>query len=336
MWWYLVNAALAGTVFHTDLGGALYELDTRSLASTTRIAGGLGVGGLTGLAYDPHLNQLWLHASAAPVDSLVRIDVGSWSTQFMGAEQVFDSALAFDPVQRMLVGVSMWGIVSLSGVRPYVPLANPGFDSYNADWFDDGGFIVARDTATSAFYGLAPPATPWLLAQPGRAYRASPSGLAYDKDNRLFWEFGRGYVVGMDPESFEGVVGIVSMTDFDGAAGSIDDVPGQAPEMYVTPSCPGGGLAQVTVVDATPGGRVQIGSGATLGSHPIRSGVCVGSTLGLRNPVSRGELVANSYGIATTTVTLAAGACGAMKIQAIDLDSCLVTPVRTVEGLVLP
>lgn len=90
------------------------------------------------------------------------------------------------------------------------------------------------------------------------------------------------------------------------------------------------------MVDATPGGHVQFGSSLQAGNHRIRNGTCAGTSLGLRNPTPRYDLVANSYGIASTVVNFSAAACGNLKIQAVDMDTCLATSVRPVDYTFLP
>jgi hypothetical protein len=149
----------------------------------------------------------------------------------------------------------------------------------------------------------------------------------------LFFTVGAYWLI--EPESFS-VVGFVMMDRFmDGAAGSIDDVPAQTPELLVTGSCTG--TMYVTVVDATPGGHVVIGSSARRGRKTVASGPCAGAQLDLRSPTPRYDLVANSYGIASTTVAGTPGMCGgAQLLQAMDVDTCLVTTVKPMQTAFFP
>ena len=120
----------------------------------------------------------------------------------------------------------------------------------------------------------------------------------------------------------------------DGAGGSIDNVPAQTPELLVTGDCPG--TMYITAVDATPGGHVQIGSSALPGTRTVTGGPCAGVHLDLRRPAFRADLVANSYGIASTTIQATAPMCGALAIQALDVGSCQTTSVRYVPDPVVP
>ena len=118
----------------------------------------------------------------------------------------------------------------------------------------------------------------------------------------------------------------------DGAGGSIDTVPAQTPELLVTGDCPG--TMYITAVDATPGGHVQIGSSAAPGTRTLTGGPCAGAHLDLRRPAFRADLVANSYGIASTTLQATAPMCGNVLVQALDVGTCMTTSVRTVDWAV--
>jgi len=58
--------------------------------------------------------------------------------------------------------------------------------------------------------------------------------------------------------------------------------------------------------------------------------------MGLRRPVPRFDLVANAYGIASTTFQASPQMCGRALLQAMDVDTCLTTQVRTAEFVVHP
>ena len=208
-----------------------------------------------------------------------------------------------------------------------------GVESNASDWFDDGGFIVAMESTTGDFWEIAPPSAPVRLwANPNPSVR-QPAGLAYDSDTRTFWLAANGGIDVLDPESFLSVANIYSNRRFDAAAGSVDDVPNQAPELLVSGFCPG--PMHATVVDATPGGHVQFGSSPRRGVKVIGGGACAGTRLDLRNPTPRLDLVANSYGIASTMFQATAQMCGQL-MQAVDLDTCLPTSVRVVDVIYLP
>ena len=330
------SQALAGSVFATTLTGDLYEFDTRSLVSTYRV-GGMGIGGYSGVAYDPYQNDVWVITESPPIDALFRIDGTTWNLTYEGYQGVFQHALAFDPRSRSLVTVGDYGVMSLSAFAPFVSLSTTGLRTSNADWFDDGGYIVSMESATGYFYAIEPPAPPRLLNPWHNPHRENTSGMAYDSDTKTFWVFTTGGAVVYEPENFSVVASINGYSDYDGAGGSIDGVANQTPALIISSlSCPNAGLAYVTVVDATPGGLVRFGSGLQAGNQRVRSGSCAGASLGLRNPTIRYDLVANSYGIASTLVSFSAAACGNLKIQAMDMDTCLATPVQPVGGFFLP
>jgi hypothetical protein len=335
--WWLSNLALAGSVFATTLTGDLYEFNTRNMSSTYR-AGGMGIGGYTGVAYDPDQNNVWVLTESPPVDALFRIDATTWSVNYAGYQGVFQHSLAYDPVARMLVTVGDYGVMSLSPFGPYVSLSQTGFRTSSADWFDDGGSIVSIDSNTGTYYAIDPPSAPRALNPWHIPAGMNVLGMAYDKDTKTFWVFNNtGGVDVIEPEGFTAVAVMNAASGYDGAGGSIDDVPNQTPELIISSlACPNAGPALVTVVDATPGGHVQFGSSLQTGNHRIRRGGCAGTNLGLSNPTPRYDLVANSYGIASTRVNFSAAACGTLKIQAVDMDTCLATSVQPVGYAILP
>jgi hypothetical protein len=152
--------------------------------------------------------------------------------------------------------------------------------------------------------------------------------MAYDSDTHVLWLFENYNIWAIDPTTWSVVARIPDRGPMDGAAGSIDDVPAQTPELLVTGSCPGD--VYVTVADATPGGRVLIGSAATAGARTLRSGACAGTQLGLQNPTPRFDLVANSYGIASTRVTTTPNMCGRpIVFQGLDVATCTPTGVES-------
>lgn len=338
MWlFWMVSWAWAGSVFATTLTGDLYEFNTRTMGSTYR-AGGMGIGGYTGVAYDPDQNNVWVLTESPPVDALFRVDGTTWSVNYAGYQGVFQDSLAYDPVAMALVSVGNSGVMALSPFRPYVPLSQTGLQTSSADWFDDGGYIASIDSNTGFYYAIQPPAAPRVLNPWHAPYRINVIGMAYDKDTKTFWVFDNtGGVAVMEPEGFTAVAVMNAASGYDGAGGSIDDVPNQTPELIISSlACPNAGPALVTVVDATPGGHVQFGSSLQTGNHRIRRGGCVGTNLGLSNPTPRYDLVANSYGIASTRVNFTAAACGNLKIQAVDMDTCLPTSVQPVGYAFLP
>jgi len=159
-------------------------------------------------------------------------------------------------------------------------------------------------------------------------------GLAYDDDTNILIVFSQAtpWTWLIDPETFSVVGKIVMDRTASGAGGSIDNVPAQTPELLVTGDCPG--TMYITAVDATPGGHVQIGSSAAPGTKTLTGGPCSGTRLDLRRPAFRADLVANSYGIASTTIQATAPMCGNVLVQALDVGTCMTTSVRTVDWAV--
>ena len=325
--------ALAGTVFHVGEGGLVYSFDTRTMVSTPLIYGGPDVY-QAGLAYDRADNALWLYGPWNPyiqnaVYYYIDLDAMTsvWAPSVWGAD-----ALAFDPLLGEVVSVKQSGFRTVSGAY-----LGPGLDTFGADWFDDGGFVVAINNADGGFYDVSTPGGPTYLGGP-LSRISSPLGLAYDADTKMFLAFSsNGGVDLIEPETFAHI-GSFAFATFvpNGAAGSMDNVPQQTPALIVSAplGCPG--PATVTVVDATPGGHVQVGSSTRLGRSTVRGGACAGTRLGLQRPTPRLDLVANSYGIAWTTFDAPAWMCGNLHVQAVDMDSCLATEVGTIETVVLP
>ncbi len=329
-------SALAGSIFTTDLSGNLYEVNTRQLSSSFR-AGGMGIGGYTGVAYDPNSDSVWVLTHDYQIDALFRVDRAGWLVNYAGSPGVFQDSLAFDATGQELVSVGRYGVLSVAPYSPFGYISTVPFMTSGADWFDEGGFIVARDSSDGNFYAIDPPRPNRLLSPLRISAAINTNGLAYDSDTKTFWMFYAGGVTVYEPEGFSPIALIPALSSYDGAGGSIDDVPNQTPELIISSlACPNAGPALVTVVDATPGGHVQFGSSLQAGNHRIRGGSCAGTNLGLRNPTARYDLVANSYGIASTRVNFTAAACGNLKIQAVDMDTCLATSVQPVDYVVLP
>ena len=159
------------------------------------------------------------------------------------------------------------------------------------------------------------------------------TAVAWDGDTRLLWAFGVQYfapsAVAFDPSSGRVVAEI--WESLDGpylASGYYDTHPTQTPELLVSGQCPG--TVYVTLVDGTPGGRAFIASGTVDGPAVLPVGACGDVALGIADPVRRASLPINSYGIASTTFQATPGQCGAQLVQALDLQTCAPTQVRTV------
>lgn len=326
----LLTNAFAGDVFFVETsGGAIMRFDGRDFSSSVEAWTRFQTMN-PGLAVDASANTIWVY-SPDFFDTLQSLDLSTSRWTDWGPQSIRSQALAFDPLASQLVGFgsSSPGMFGFPGANM---LQSPGFRIYGADWFDDGGYIVAPDHQTGDFYGILANQNPMFLASgPGEIFAPTgPLGLAYDNDTRLFWHFhwGTGDVWMLEPETFSIVGHLFTPLNLDGAAGSFDTVPNQTPDLLFTGQCPG--TAWVTIVDATPGGRVLVGSSTLLGAHTVVNGACAGAQLGLSNPRPRLDLVANSYGIASRRVEVTNPAlCARFEhLQAIDVDTCLVTDVE--------
>jgi hypothetical protein len=333
---YFSSLALAGSVYYLDVPQSeIFSLDTRDIVSTPIASAGMQTAA-SGMALDPLAGELWLY-TPYPVlgaNQLRRIDIQTGRSYYIGMPNQVSTGLAFDPVNQRLIAVDANGTYSFSIATGQSTLLAPGLETVGLDWFDDGAFIMAIESTTGDFYEISPPAAPirrWSSPSP---HRVNAGGLVYDSDTRTFWFLSNGSASVYDPETFSLIGAFYIDHQMDGGAGSIDDVANQTPELLVSGSCPG--TMYATVVDATPGGHVQFGSSTRTGAKVISGGACAGTRLGLRSPTPRYDLVANSYGIASTTFQATPAMCGAQLLQAVDMDTCLATSVRTVEMVLYP
>jgi hypothetical protein len=160
--------------------------------------------------------------------------------------------------------------------------------------------------------------------------------VAWDGDTKLIWVFGNDnytpIVLALAPDSGQVVAELLD-TDFGNVGtGYLDTTPAQTPELLVTGQCPG--TVYVTVVDGTPGGRATVASGTMDGVSVSPSGPCAGTESHIADPRRQSNLRVSSYGIASTTFQSTPDQCGTMKLQAVDLATCLTTAVRTVPATV--
>lgn len=338
------SQAVAGTVFFLH-NGPVYQLDTREMVESSVGTAVYFNSQSPGAAYDPKNNVLWV-LDPEYVDDLVSIDLTTLRQTRHGPSRVSTIALglSFDRNLNQLFAVGdQYGHPPnlFGGIWTYPAwtfLADPGVGFTSADWFDDGGYTVAVDNSTGDFYAIESSGLARFLAPgpPEFDVPDSGAGLAYDADTKLFWwsnHLTGGQLWMVEPETFTVVGRVLLPYDTDGGAGSIDTVPAQTPELLVTGDCPG--YMWVTVVDATPGGRV-VGSDTRRGNRAVANGACAGTTMGLRRPVQRFDLVANSYGIASTVFHPTPQQCGNVLLQAMDVDTCLTTQVRVAEMILPP
>lgn len=100
-----------------------------------------------------------------------------------------------------------------------------------------------------------------------------------------------------------------------------------APSLTLSGSCPG--TVQVVMTGFTPGGRVAVLLGDDVGATAIPVGVCTGTELDLQAPSLLRVLTADPLGQASLSGQPPAARCGAV-VQAVDLTTCAVSPVRSV------
>ena len=89
--------------------------------------------------------------------------------------------------------------------------------------------------------------------------------------------------------------------------------------LAVTGACPS---VTFTVSGATPFGGIALLTGTSASSFTVAGGPCAGITLGVSPPTLRTVLGADASGGLSLSITLPAGACGAMFLQAVDVSSC--------------
>jgi hypothetical protein len=323
-----IGAALAGDIFVVSQASALTSLDTRDL--TSYLVGGLGVSANVqrlGGSYNSVSNEFVVSTDDYFSSEVYTINISSGRLA-RSPLLISTQALAFDPTTSTTVAFGSHLRIGAWNLFTGTLLFDPGISFSAADWFNDGSYIVGRETFTGDFYRVDAGMTVRLAPSPTTHY-TGVGGLAYDSDTNLFWWFdpGFGEILFIEPQTWS-VVGVIYTDLVDGAGGSIDTVLPQTPELLVTGACPG--TVYLTVVDATPGQHVQFASGTTPGTRTVRRGPCAGVQGDLQNPTPRFDLIANDYGIASTTIQATTPMCGAGLVQAIDVATCLTTSVRTI------
>jgi hypothetical protein len=92
------------------------------------------------------------------------------------------------------------------------------------------------------------------------------------------------------------------------------------PTLTVTGTCPS---YTFNVSNATPFGAVALLTGPNAASVVVGgTGPCAGTTLGVSPPNIRGIFGADASGSLSLTLTLPAGACGTLFLQAVDVGAC--------------
>jgi len=341
MLFFWMLAAQAGSVFYIDSSaGEVRTFDTRTLGDNYHSGGHACVtfGGHMALALDVSRRRLWFfhHFPSPWNDNLGSRDIDTLrdspcTPPFINWNS---DALSFDPVRDTPVLFETFTGSRMVDASTTFPIQDTGIAYIAAaDWYAPAGYhlVLGRD----GFFAVDGVTTPTLLAPlPPEVVRPWDGDMAYDSDTRLLWLFENYNIWAIDPTTWSVVAEIPDLGLMDGAAGSIDDVPLQTPELLVSGECPG--TVYVTAVDATPGEHVLVGSSTRAGLTTVRGGACAGAQLDLASPRLRVDLVANSAGIAATRLQATAGMCDRLMLQALDVDTCLPTSVGTVPATRVP
>lgn len=134
-----------------------------------------------------------------------------------------------------------------------------------------------------------------------------------------------GYAVGLDGQSV--IVGTPHDNDKGDCSGSafIFEI---APTPVITLSGPCPGTMQISISNATPGACVVIGYATGTGMTEIAQGPCLGSFIGLDSGARvAAMLFADENGAIERSVEIDPARCGSTLLQAVDLDTCLVSHV---------
>jgi hypothetical protein len=332
--WALVQTSAAGTLLYFDSGEAYVQaMDTRTL-EVADFAPATGLGSpVAGLAFDGS-DILWMHWQQGSGEIVWSSPPYAGALSWRGVfgdyypDYYNTHAIAYDPVVGQVVVFAKGpgnGLYHLGGTRisdgPDVPRG--------ATWdTNSGGFLVVegdRDLHAIVNYGA-----PVLVGTAPAAAQTDAFGLAYDQDTNIIWLVTSGLgVFGLDPFTYEQVAWVPSgpRALYGATSYNYDPVPDFEPELLVTGTCPG--EVFVTAVDHTPGGQVKIFSGTRPGALVSPPGApCAGASLGMRNPVLRGTLTANSLGLASTKFQAPASMCGSWRFQAVDVSTCTPSSVR--------
>lgn len=99
----------------------------------------------------------------------------------------------------------------------------------------------------------------------------------------------------------------------------------QGPDLALAGTCPG--VMQVSGSGMTPNGRVYVAYGIGTGAYTLPNGSCAGATFGLNAPALLRTLRADGSGAFSFNGNAPAGACGVVKLQALDYSSCQLSNV---------
>jgi hypothetical protein len=332
----LVDFASAGSLFYIDAGEAFVQaMDTRTFeASSFAPLSGLS-DPVAGIAFDQY-STLWIHYQAVGWWDLIWLEypysyARDWYSTFgfYNPGYAITNVIVFDQEAMEIVVFGYQpvpGIFHLAGSKIVDSLGSPA----GAAWDPNQNGFVAVDGATRDIYTIVNYGPPQLVGAAPIAVDRNTMGLAYDYDTHILWLVTsvRG-IFGLDPFTYEQVAWLPSPPSgsYGGTSYNYDPVPDFEPELLVTGTCPG--EVFVTAIDHTPGGQVKIFSGTRPGTLVSPPGApCAGASLGIRNPVLRGTLTANSLGLASTKFQAPASMCGSWRFQAVDVSTCTPSSVR--------
>lgn len=313
----------------------MQALDTRSLERTDFVSlAGLS-SPVAGSAFDEE-ETIWMHSQepgwvdmvSSEIPYTVTFDwISYYSIYSPGYSRT--NVIVFDQLASEVVvfaGEPVPGIFHLAGSKIVDGVRFPA----GATWDPNVGGFVVVDRPTGDIYTILNYGPPQFVGAAPVAVANNTMGLAYDRDDHILWLVTSIHgIFGLDALTYEQVAWLPSPPygSYGGTSQNYDPVPAFEPELLVTGTCPG--EVFVTAVDHTPGGQVKIFSGTRPGALVSPPGApCAGASLGMRNPVLRGTLTANSLGLASTKFQAPASMCGSWRFQAVDVSTCTPSSVR--------
>lgn len=158
---------------------------------------------------------------------------------------------------------------------------------------------------------------------------SAPLSIAWDEDLKMLWAVSWGIdynIYSIHPESHDTLA--YGLVDFFPTSITFmyDTTPRQEPVLFVSGQCPGD--LTITVADATPNEPVHLTWGARRGRSAVSMGACRGVRTGLASPRLGATLMADSWGLATTTLPVTS--CQGLLVQALDEGLCEMTEVEAV------
>ena len=311
----------------SNVSDSLFEINLASGAATN--LGGIGFGDAEGLAWveDTLYAIGGTEAELWDITSPPGTLVGN-----TGARNGLDAGLDVDPTtgrlynfQGNIDGSFLYEINPSTGAASLIGTNSVFGDglaincdgmAYTADFiFDDALFSV--DLGTGAATRVGPLNIGNVSLQCGLAF-ANGTLYAITSDSRL-------WTINTSTGQATQVATVSGSTGFEGFATKQECGPNL--RLAFSGNCPGTGTFDV--VGATPNGNVALVYGFGDGPTTIPSTFpCAGTVLNVGNPNLDNRVIrADANGNATFSTFIPAAACGAVKVQALDLGTCAVSNV---------